>query len=97
MIYFDGACKKQLGSGGFYIQKQGKIILAAFTYYGREAPTNNKAEMQAVTDAIDLFMNQKYPIKRGESVNVIGDSKLVIQFLRREYRPGDNFFVTRVG
>ena len=73
--------------------REGETLKAAvFVYYGASKPTNNKAEMQAAVDAMEAFKSS-FTLCRGEQLNLIGDSKLIIQFLRRECRPGDKSFV----
>lgn len=50
-------------------------------YHG-EVKTNNKAEITALWDALAYFC-EKYTVPRGEKVNVMGDSQLIINFLNR--------------
>ena len=44
-VYFDGACSKKLGGGGFIVIKQKELIAAKYNYYGTKCGTNNESEM----------------------------------------------------
>ena len=58
MLQFDGGCSKKHGAGGYLVwDRDQKCLGGAFKYYGSARPTNNKAEAQALVDAMLFATN----------------------------------------
>ena len=90
-IKFDGACRGNPGacSAGYVIYKNNKIIFKE-SKFTSEKNTNNFAEYSAIILAL-----QKCNELNIKSVNILGDSQLVIKQLRKEYKvSSDNLLVS---
>jgi hypothetical protein len=57
-----------------------------FVFFGDNVGGNNVAEAMSLK-ALLLWMIDGFRFTRGEVVEVVGDNKLCVQFMRREARP----------
>ena len=65
----------------------GEVLVARGRWYGREARTNNEAEVRAMRELVDVLCDMaatgqllvKYLV-------VVGDSEMAIRFVTREYK-----------
>jgi len=80
--YFDGACEPINPNGtaayGVVVFKDNRIVwLSSETYYPtlNQTTTNNMAEYAGFLKLLQFFSDQKM---RNESIEILGDSKLVI-------------------
>lgn len=94
-LYFDGACRRKMTAGGYVLYHKQKVVDGRFEYYGQSPTTNNKAEVLALHNAVK-WAAELVQMKNGQIMNVIGDSKLIIDFLNRKSQPGDKFFVSHI-
>ena len=62
------------------------IVHAATIYFGQGARTCNEAEMECLVRAMKYLSTSKVS-KNGEVVNIMGDSRLVVSFMNREFSP----------
>ena len=84
-IYFDGGCRKGLGtSGAAAFAPDGKLLRVEAHYHGEAVPTNNQAEAQGLLLALQLASG----LASKKKVLVLGDSSLTIAFMQRRARPG---------
>ena len=77
-----------MGTGGYAIFHPAKGCLhARAEWYGEATPSNNKAEMRALVEALTWVRGHLEAAEGvGEGV-VYGDSALVISFCNRQSRP----------
>ena len=78
-IYFDGGCRKGLGtSGAAAFALNGRLLRAEARYHGEAVPTNNQAEAQGLLLALQLASE----LASEKKVLVLGDSSLTIAFMQ---------------
>ena len=91
-VYFDGACKDKKGAGGYVILQDGTPTKLNCHYYDTTAATCNEAEGLTLLRALEQVA-ATITTTRQEKVNIIGDSKLIISFMNKTYKPGKRTFV----
>ena len=80
-VYFDGGCKKHLGScGAVAFAPGGECLAAEARYLGKDADTNNKAEARGLVLALELASRLVWK-PTYDGLLVLGDSKLMISFM----------------
>ena len=81
-VKFDGACRGNPGpcGAGFIIYQQNNIIYEGSVFITKEG-TNNFAEYAALILALQKCIELNI-----NSINILGDSKLVIKQLKKEYK-----------
>ena len=94
-VHFDGACGSKLGAGGVVIRHLGRVVCALAMYFGDKAKTCNEAEMKSLVTAL-MKLKELNLTKRGEVINIFGDSKLIISFMNRLFTPGKKEFAAQV-
>ena len=84
-VYFDGGCRKGLGtSGAAAFAPDGRLLRAEARYHGEAVPTNNQVEAQGLLLALQLALE----LASEKRVLVLGDSSLTIAFMQCQARPG---------
>ena len=92
-IYFDGGCRKGLGtSGAAAFAPDGRLLRAEARYHGESIPTNNQAEAQGLLLALQLASE----LANEKRVLVLGNSSLTIAFMQCRARPGKYQLVATV-
>ena len=77
-IYFDGGCRKGLGtSGAAAFALDGRLLRTEARYHGEAVPINNQAETQGLLLALQLAS----VLASENRVLILGDSSLTIAFL----------------
>lgn len=92
-LYFDGSCSPKNPGGtatyGFVLSRTGDMVPVEMGHgvvgTGPEM-TNNLAEFWAVAKGLECF--QKHHTTGYTTLNIYGDSRLVIDILGRRWRPG---------
>ena len=93
-LFFDGGCKDGLGCGGFVLfDMDGECVGGIGRWYGKQAPTQNIAEAQAMVDGLAYVGARNMGRTK---ILVLGDSELVINFMLRKYKPAMQELVLRV-
>ena len=84
-IYFDGGCRKGLGtSGAAAFAPDGRLLWVEARYHGEAVPNNNQEEAQGLLLALQLASE----LASEKGVLVLGDSSLTIAFMQCQARPG---------
>ena len=82
-MFFDGGCESRKGYGAFVAYDQNRKQIGGWgKYYGATCPTNNEAELSALLDGLTWITEMEPQLAGVTSINVIGDSELVINFLK---------------
>eukprot|EP00918_Siedleckia_nematoides_P034129 GHVU01074245.1.p1 GENE.GHVU01074245.1~~GHVU01074245.1.p1 ORF type:complete len:145 (+),score=2.80 GHVU01074245.1:149-583(+) len=81
VIHFDGASRGNPGEAGYgyIVSGRNQVLVRGYGYLGRS--TNNVAEYRGLIEA--LFQAQRI---HAQSVDVYGDSELVVKQINGEYR-----------
>lgn len=99
-VYFDGGCQGPPGqrtgtTGWVAYDVEGKQIEGVGQYHGKLLTTNNEAEAAALQAAL-AFITANGDRLRAKVVRVIGDSRLLTDFINRRARPGTAFLVQTI-
>lgn len=62
------------------------MIAGKFIYFGKNYGGNNVAEAAAMKACLQWIYND-FDLKRGITINVVGDNHLCIQFMHGEAKP----------
>ena len=90
-VYFDGGCAGKQGvTGSVLYDAEGVQVDGIGIFYGDVITTNNEAEVVACRDALALVLSNRDRLG-AKKVRFIGDSDLVIKFLRGQAKPGKPF------
>lgn len=65
----------------------------AALFFGKEAPTNNSAEMSALRELLTWIADNQLDLGDIKQVVIFGDSELTINFMLRQARVSQNHLV----
>ena len=95
-MHFDSGYKHEIGAANYIgWDSQGKCTDRHGICY-QDVPrkmTNNVAELWATRDFLELIEAQGY-LKTHKTIVMRGDSKLIVNFMLKKYKPGPDFSPT---